>query len=257
MNRYLLVATVQDRIAALAVCLRSVRSFLPSWRIVVVTQGYSATESVSVPALSPAAAWVHLGERVGPHDAKLAGLSLIANEEGVAEYAVCSSDDDMEFTARTNLEPCVRKIAERGVGLVSAGWVKHENKLNSHPAPEEFVRQPIVYTGGGLVFGSRVARVVMAIAPGAYFCDNSEWSLAVYRAGYDNYRYRGSVTIHRICGAGGRRAWVKGGKKLIPDERYLKMKPAKVGGENAFHVGGSSDLTQLAHDEHNRNAGLL
>jgi hypothetical protein len=260
-NKYVLLATVKDRLHLMPTILGSVARWLPGWRVVIVTQAYAPEDTLAVQRLLANAVQLSLPDRVGPHTAKAAGLRAVqAHERAYGDpkrFVVCSVDDDMEFTARTKLDPAVQFCLHPATGFVSAGWVKHENQLAEKEAPDEFVKQPIVYTGGGLVFDQKMAELVLALPDGNYFCDNSEWSLAAYRAGFDNYRFRGSVSVHRICGKGGRRAWVALEKRPVPDPKYLAMKPARTGGPNAYHVGMSADLTAFAHAEHAANRSKL
>jgi hypothetical protein len=248
-NKYLLLATVQDRLPMMATCMTSIRKYLPDWKPLVVAQEYSPQDSAYVRSQLPKGEVIDHPERIGPHNAKLLGLQHIDRQGG--DYVVCSIDDDMEFLPQTRLEPAVAKALEPGVGFVSAGWVRHENLLAKHSAPEEFVKQPIVYTGGGMIFDRATAQIVLGIPEGAYFCDNSEWSLAAYVQGLENHRYRGSVTIHRICRSGGRRTWAELAIRPMPDPKYLRMRPGKNDWDpNNFKVGASEDLTPLAHANH-------
>jgi hypothetical protein len=248
--KYLLLATVKDRLPMALTLLASIKMLLPDWRLVIVAQEYDAADVAVLDAACVPHDLISLPTRIGPHSAKVAGLKHIAALEEGRGYIVCSIDDDMEFTARTSLEAAVRKAMQPGVGLVSAGWVKHEGALVTHETVEAFVTQPIVYTGGGLIFASRCVPLILGIDDANYYDDNTEWSLATYLAGLDNFRYRGSVTIHRICRTGGRRAWVKMQTRRIPDPEFLAMRASKVPGN--WNIGASADLTPLAKAMHQR-----
>lgn len=257
MNKYLLLATVQDRIPMLRDCIDSIHRFLPEWKLIIVAQEYTAADIATVQALAPAADLIILPERSGPHNAKIAGLKSISDRE-IENYIVCSIDDDMEFIPETNLNPCAMKALEPTVGFVEANWVKALSILPKRNIVDVFAPQPIVYTGGGLVFDRKIANLVLQIPEGAYFCDNSEWSLKAYLAGFTNLRYRGSQTLHKILSAGGRRAWVKLGDKKIPDPAYLPMREGKaLGKENNYLVGDSADLTPLARETHKKNKSFI
>jgi hypothetical protein len=235
-------------------CLRSIREFLPDWILVIVAQEYTETDRAFVESSNPDCTLIVLPERCGPHNAKLCGLRHINNLEH-SNYIVCSIDDDMEFISQTNFKPCIKKALEPAIGFVSAGWVKHETRLMKLKPVDQFIKQAIVYTGGGMIFDRVTAQTVLRIPEGAYFCDNTEWSLAVYLTGLSNYRYRGSMTIHRICSKGGRKSWVEMSKKQIPDPRFLHMKVGKlINNINNYHVGDSKSLTPEAHAIHNANA---
>lgn len=252
-QKYVLLATVKDRLPMMSTCMSSIRKYLSDWTPVVVAQEYSDKDASYVKSQLPNGVVIVLDKRCGPHNAKLVGLRYI-HGQGEDNFIVCSIDDDMEFIEQTNLQPCVDKVQEQETGFVSAGWVKHENHLGRWDLVSEFIKQPIVYTGGGMVFDRKTAEIVLRIPDGDYFCDNSEWSLAVYLQGFTNYRYRGSLTIHRICRTGGRKGWVGLGKKKVPDQRYLQIKQGKqTNSMNNFLVGSSSDLTEEAHSIHKEN----
>lgn len=252
MTTYFLLATVGDRFASAMNCLASLQRRYSDWPVVVVAQACTEFQIRMLRAFTfGRGTLLTLEERVGPHNAKLAGLRWMRARE---PYVVCSIDDDMELTEATHFAPCVQKCQEPGVGLVSAGWVPNEAQLANRPLKLQWVSQAIVYTGGGLFFSAASARLIESIPEGAYFCDNSEWSLKLYLAGYENFRFRGSLTIHRVQGKGGRRSWVEasGDQRQLPDPRYLPLKrgAASVKGPNNFLVGASEDLTLLAHQRH-------
>lgn len=244
MVKWLLLATVEDRADMARACLASIREHLPDWRVLVVAQGYDTASLVD-----------HFSDHgvlsattnVGMHTAKYAGLRWIAEGHACDNWAVCSIDDDMEFLDRTNLEPAVAKALEPGVGLVSAGWVNHPSKVDAHPTPDEFVRQSIVYTGGGLVLDGRTARLLLDRLPARanFRSDNVEWSLATYLAGLENYRYRGSVAVHRVCRTGGRKAWVESTDTQPSDPKWITFQPGRI--------GTSADVTPAAKRTHLEN----
>jgi hypothetical protein len=244
MVKWLLLATVEDRAGMASVCLASIREHLPDWRVLVVAQGYDTAQQVEhfsgLTVLSSSVS-------VGMHTAKYAGLKWIAQGHAYDNWTVCSIDDDMEFLGRTNLEPAVTKALEPGVGLVSAGWVNHPSRVDAHRTPEEFVHQPIVYTGGGLVFDGRTARLLLDHLPAraSFRSDNVEWSLATYLAGLANYRYRGSVAVHRVCRTGGRKAWVESTDTQPSDPKWITLQPGRI--------GTSADVTPAAKRTHLEN----
>ena len=240
------------------VLMPTLRKYLSEWQVIVVSQEYDIADGAFVQSNLPKAKILNFAQRLGPHNAKLKGLDLILDIEKDNEFVVCSIDDDMEFVEQTNFEQCLHKVLQNGTGLVSANWANHRNSLKNKKIKDEFVSQPIVYTGGGLLFSSKIAKIIAAIPEGDYFCDNSEWSLAVYLAGYTNYRYKGSLTIHRICSKGGRRAWVLLSDKKIPNEQFLKIKKGNLTNRiNNFLVGDSSDLTLAAKEMHKQNKKQL
>lgn len=247
MQKILLLATVADRLDMAITMLRSAQRFLPDWKVHVVAQELNPSQYTRLRAVLPAdAALTNLPLRIGPHRAKLHGLREMHLTVGSKPYVVCSVDDDMEFIAETNLEPAVARALQPGVGFVSAGWVNHENRVPGHAMVDKFVIQPIVYTGGGMIFSHTIAALLRDMPDEPYFSDNVEWSLRVYLAGYKNERYRGSLTIHRVCKKGGRRGWVELKARVLSDPRYIKITEGKVGGHNRYLIGTSADLTAEA-----------
>lgn len=248
MIKTLLLATVADRTDSCCTCLRTIRQFLPDWSLAVVAQGHSAAQIEKMKqAYGGEATWVSLDRRIGPHSAKVVGLNAVPDSD-----VFCSIDDDMEFLELTNLDPAAQKAIEPSVGFVSAGWMPHESRIRPSLIVQKYVSQPIVYTGGGLVFARKIAQLVAALPDLPYFCDNTEWSVAAYIAGYSNYRWRGSLAIHRVCGTGGRRAWIPLGHRALPSSRYVRLESAKGGGE-AYKIPTSGNLTDEAHALHVAN----
>ena len=151
MNRYLLLATVQDRLTMAGACLRSIREFLPDWILVIVAQEYTETDRAFIESSNPDCTLIVLPERCGPHNAKLCGLRHIDDLEH-SNYIVCSIDDDMEFISQTNLEPCIKKALEPAIGFVSAGWVNHETRLIKRKPVDQFIKQAIIIINLNLIY---------------------------------------------------------------------------------------------------------
>lgn len=246
-----LLATVSDRFEMAQTFLRTVREYRPDWPVFVVAQEYTAAQRhIGTGGVRAR----YIDQRLGMHAAKSLGLLWMMEHFRGQPYATCSVDDDMELIPQTKYDPIVEWCQRPGVGLVSAGWAPHETRASAWPLVDTFVKQPIVYTGGGLFFNHHVAALLLNRLPptAAFWSDNTEWSLATYLAGYENYRYRGSLTIHRVCRTGGRKAWIKAGTRQLPDPRYLTMRPEK-NRPGEYCIGASSDLTPLAHATHAAN----
>lgn len=238
-------------------CAATIREHLPSWNVVIATQEYTSVEDQRLRKALPDAMIVSMSRRVGMHSAKVAALRHVRRLAGNDPYVVCSIDDDMEFLRLTNLGPCVAKALDPMTGFVSAGWVAHPNHLARRKIRHTFVKQPIVYTAGGMVFDRKVADIIAALPDARYTDDNTEWSLAAYTAGLTNYRYLGSLAIHRICQRGGRRAWVYDSEVVPPDSNLIAVREGKpIGGKTEFLIGQSKDLTDKARAMHKTNAAL-
>jgi hypothetical protein len=235
-------------------CAATISRWLPDWNVCIVAQEYTGLERAMLKRSMPNAETVFLPARVGMHNAKIIGLSRIEQASGGSHYVACSIDDDMEFIEQTNLEPCVTRALDPSAGLIAANWAPHENLLSRRPIQDKFIAQPIVYTGGGMLFSRHTAGVLLEIPMARYFSDNSVWSLATYVAGLTNYRYLGSLAIHRICQKGGRRAWVASSDIALPDSSLITIRRGKeIDGRTQYLIGTSDDLTDKAHQMHRDN----
>jgi hypothetical protein len=119
----------------------------------------------------------------------------------------------------------------------------------SRALKNDFVRQRIVYTGGGMVLSPHARKIIKELPDVSYWSDNTEWSLACYLAGLRSYRYRGSESIHRICGSGGRKSWVKQSEVVMPNPKYVTVRPSNKAGELGC-IPVDADLTAEARTAH-------
>ena len=259
MNKYILLATVGDRANEVERFITTANQFFPDWPIVFVGQAYAEAEAMRLGSMCAAGCMMlTLPQRIGTHRAKQIGVKRILsnmNVGGAKNFIICSVDDDMEFIPETNFDKCIAKAQEPGVGFVSAGWVQSRSRLDKRKPVDEFIKQPIVYTGGGLVFDRKMAQLVSEMPALDYFSDNVEWSLASYLAGYENYRYRGSLTVHKGCAKGGRRKYMETGQRVLSDPEYLTTYAGseKLKRANNYLIGGSEDLTEKAKRVHMAN----
>ena len=267
MKKYILIATTNDRWEMLIECLTSIEKYLKDWRVVVVSQGYSEQQiSVLNTMLTfTQSVNINMPENAGMHNAKMVGLEYINNankyddirgRDCIKKYIVMSSDDDMVFTSRTKLKKSLEFVDKDNVGFVSLGWVRHKNQLHTYKLVDEFVKQKIVYTGGGMLFQDDIAQLLLAEPKGNYISDNALWSIISYSNGYDNYRYRGSCTIHNICRTGGRKAWVKDADiKIKGREELLEYKESKLQKNNKYDylIPDSACVKEIADRKHIKN----
>lgn len=241
----LVIITTGDRPAMLTAALRSLHAagIAREWRVSLVWQGGRDT-----PCLGAQHDVIMLPEAVGPHMARAAALDAWDAE------IWCWWDDDMAaITGETLYGPAVARAIEPGVGLVSTGWRPSDSPgwARQRPRVDVWVRQSIVYTGGGLICSDEVAREIdRALPRGRLWCDNTEWSLACYLGGRQNWRWRGSVAIHRIGRRGGRRAWLATHPELsMPDPRWVRVRPSGRPGEHGC-IPLDRDLTRAARQRH-------
>lgn len=171
----------------------------------------------------------------------------------------CNADDDMEWTSYTNLEPMVEMLQDPETGMISGNWARTESLMPKkiEKLQHKFVRQPIVFTGGGMLFkGEHVRLLLHNIQP--WFADDFHMSLTTYLCGYDNYRYLGSLALHRIQTKGGLLTIFQTDNTLVhPDPKYVRMRPCapmfKEAPNNNYFYPMSSDLTEAAHALHIMN----
>jgi hypothetical protein len=255
MNKYIIIATTGDRVEMLTTMIRSINKYCTDWTLVLVMQGYKYTAAEYIKSIIKVNHRIlEMPVRIGMHNAKMCALKYIHEEND--EYIVCSADDDMEFTFLTDFTNPIQKLAEKEVGMISLGWVQHENALPKYNMTDEYIKQIIVYTGGGLLFNEKIGKILLDIPQEMYMCDNSLWSVIVYAKGYTNYRYRGTCTIHRICRNGGRRNWLEGSEKSLGPTDLLEFEVSeRKGGRkyNRYKIPQDKNITQHARNEHVRN----
>ena len=101
-----------------------------------------------------------------------------------------------------------------------------------------------------------VADIIKQIHRQQYLFDNPLWSIYSYVNGYDNYRYMGSAAVHEICTKGGRRKWINesNSHKALPPPEWLNVRrgKGKAGGFDEYLICDSSDVTDAAHEMHER-----
>lgn len=243
--KFLVLACVDNRKELLHDCLCSL-SHLDGWRLMLVGQEFSDERKVEIANLVPSGSMlIWCDEKIGMHNAKRIALQEI--DSIASDYVVASIDDDMKFLPITNFDAMAELARRKGVGIVSGNWVRSEKMLMSKKIKPEIVKQHIVYTAGGMIFDSVIARKIIELGKKDYWCDNTEWSLASYLNGYQNMRYLGSLAIHRILSSGGRKSWVSSSNIKLPDPEYISLKRDAKGG---YHIPSGSELTSYAKSVH-------
>jgi hypothetical protein len=174
-------------------------------------------------------------------------------------------DDDMEvIPAHTNYAKAITQSRTFGVGVISCAWAKSEALLAKalEGMEDPWIKQPIVNMAGGQVYGQHVV-TEMAKRIEAYQFDDVQAALRAYVAGYDNWRYRGSVIYHRIMKPGGLKEAFAQVSHAPNDPEYMRMEESKpVAGrekvpENNRLMPSTSNLTPLAHTHHNQARAAL
>ena len=151
------------------------------------------------------------------------------------ERIIIIVDDDMIFTSETDFFNSVELAKEQKVGMVSNGW--KFSLSTKRGVKDEFVKRKLVFTGGGLVLSIPAQKVISLMPKERYWSDNVAWSIECTKAGLQNYYYRGSIAVHKVCQNGGRKTLLqetdfihhpsikinigKSGQILIPTEKYI------------------------------------
>lgn len=169
-------------------------------------------------------------------------------------------DDDMEILPTVDYDAMAAKVLEPGVGVVSGNWVKSEGHLHRAVYRPEFIEQPIVNMAGGMAYSQEMAKVILAAPNLPYlFCD-VQLALEAYVSGRVNYRYRGSLIIHRIMSKGGLKTSYAQRNFELPPSHLMMVKPCTEvykGTNNNWYMPDSKNLTDDAHRLHRQRRAVL
>lgn len=252
MIKTFLIASTGDRLEGLITLLNSLNGhFLKGWKACVICQAYSLEDQPTViDAVGNNGTVFFLPELVGAHSAKVYGLTHVHSD------VWCSLDDDMYAIDKTNYDPVAKILDDnRYIGFVSCNWARTPELALKKEPDDCLVKQKLTFTGGGMLFRDDVAEIIRHIPNEQYEFDDCLWAMYAYVAGYINYRYFGSVAIHRICTKGGRRTWIKmHDDRVLPPPELLRVRRGKdAKGYNQYLICTDSDLTELSHQKHREN----
>jgi hypothetical protein len=174
-------------------------------------------------------------------------------------------DDDMMLIPATDYAPMIAKAQEPGVGFVNCRHCRYEAQVAATlPRLSPAFRQvPLAWTNGGLAYTREVGRIVAALPRKHYICDNTEWSLALYTRGYQNWAYDGSLAVHTFAAKGGRRRTMKVVAMDVPDSAMVNTFISALRGrpgdrktmhttilQNNIETDIENPFTDLAHRLH-------
>jgi hypothetical protein len=170
------------------------------------------------------------------------------------------ADDDMELIpGLTDWRPAIDRVAEdESVGVVSCNFARHPSMLDRSWPPRDplWIKTPITYMSGGMVYGRRVVDALRDQKDTPWMFDDVAVSLAAYVGGYDNWKYRGSLCVHRTVSAGGNRVTFAERDLPKPDPALLTVRPCpstiykgNAAGNNVY-MPENRDLTAEAHRLH-------
>ena len=252
MRKTFIIASTGDRVDGLSSLIISLTPFLNEWKLFVICQCYSEEDAMTVKKLVRGnGKVVFLSEMIGPHSAKMIALNNAESD------VWCSLDDDMVALPETDYNKIADILAERkDIGFISGNWARTAKQASTKAIDNALIKQKLVYTGGGLLFRDDVAEIIRNIPNEKYLFDDCLWSMYAYINGYDNYRYTGSIAIHKICTVGGRKTWLKKQRngRVLPPSEYLVARPCND--LDGYYICIDSDLTETAKQLHDKNREL-
>lgn len=245
------MVTVSDRLPMLNNFLQSLRDHQPGLPIHIHMQDYAGVVGQMVLPKGLDVTLQVTDTPIGCHAARVMALQHI-DSLGIRAKHYVNVDDDVTLMPTTHWGPAIAKTDEPGVGFVLTNWVRHPNlyTLAVGKMREEFIKQVFVYNGGGMAYTDEVADLMRALDPVPARYDDI-WPLTAYLNGYQNYRYRGSLSVHQIMVKGGMQQYMATEPRPLLCERwvnYRRQPGAAIGREVAIPM--DSDLKQAARDVH-------
>lgn len=229
-------------------------------RVVVLIQPMDAPYPAPADAEGPEV-WVQ-ADQMFPSVARNTAVRF--TEENFHPKLVLVTDDDVMPIIETVVEPLVELALKPDTGTVAI-----TRKSGTAAVADEDVLEPLPYIGGGYLIEPK-----KFLAVGGFpndMGDEKGFGLALYLAGYRNYRSRRSLAIHEQnrAGNGGYRELVRqaaaGEKVDIPDwdsnfgrnHPFLRteLSPLAYGGVKApgWTTGARYTLTEAAKRQHEAN----
>ena len=187
--------------------------------------------------------------KLGCHGARV----QLLNEINIEDYDIfINLDDDMELTEFTNYDGAIKKALEPATGFVLTNWARSEKILLNKVSKmsNTFIKQAMVYQGGGMVYSTKIAKLMKEL-PVQHAEFDDLWSITTFVNGYDNYRYLGSLAIHRICTKGGMNTYMRETKRPLLSSKYINYRKAKNGRDTLIPC--DSDINDYAKKLHKDN----
>jgi hypothetical protein len=247
MTSSVVMVTVSERLASLNNFLESMAKYQPQHDVILHMQGEDVRDQIKWPA-GIEYTTMYTEERLGCHAARVRLLNTLG--DGYDSYV--NVDDDVELLPETNWEAAIEKAHEPGVGFVLTGWARHQNALVKARSiiREEFLPQVFVYQGGGMAYTADLAELMKTLpdTPARY---DDIWPLTSYLTGHKNYRYRGSLALHRTLQRGGMQSYMRAEPRPLLCTQWVNYRflpSQKVGDDYAIPM--DSDLKPIARQVH-------
>lgn len=257
MRKTLVIISISDRVTELNNLIESIIRFpkFSDYHINLLFQDNKGNES-EIKYKDRFEKIILSNELLGCHGARVMLLRSIPDCYDI----YVNLDDDMLLTQYTDYSKSIDKALEKGTGFVLTNWAKTEALMIKKvlKMKDAFVKQVLVYQGGGMVYSNKIARLMRNLEPIKCTFD-TEWSLTSYLNGYTNYRYLGSLAVHMVCGVGGMNDFMANNPAVKTLEAYVNYRLAKrqKGNGKDLLIPLDSDLKPLARFTHNQNKNKL
>jgi hypothetical protein len=223
------------------------------WSIVVQTQCYS-NEDINLIKQVDIENKMTIeisNERIAPYIGKVNLLKKYYSD------IYCTMDDDCNFLSETKIDNAINFCLKKDVGIISCNWIRFntEKMMSKKTIEHKFIKQKIVFTGGGMLFKREVANKIVSYKIDKWLFDDVQFSINSYINGYENYRYLGSITEHNIVTKGGIKTLYNETQMKLNDKRLIKLETAKNSYkfENSYYMPRDSNLTDIANKLHIQN----
>lgn len=187
--------------------------------------------------------------KLGCHGARV----QLLNDIDVNNYDVfINLDDDMVLTEYTDYDKAIEKALEPATGFVLTNWARSEKILlnKALKMSDTFIKQVMVYQGGGMVYSTKIAKLMKDL-PIQHAEFDDLWCITSYINGYENYRFLGSLAIHRICTKGGMNTYMRETKRPLLSSKYINYRKAKNGRDTLIPC--DADINDYAKELHKKN----
>ena len=165
-------------------------------------------------------------------------------------------DDDMELCEHTNYDKAIERASWKSTGLISTNWARTKKQLEikAGKLKDVFVKQNLVYPGGGMVYREEIAKLMRALPSIPQTFDHA-WALTAYINGYINYRYLGSVALHCSLSKGGMNTYLTENPVALMMEQYINFRRTikQSGNGHDVCIPLDPDLRPEAHFAHKMN----
>lgn len=221
----------------------------PDWHLHACLQGYTQP----VPGLDSC---LMFDEPLGIYMARYTILKAVHSD------IYCQLDDDMQIIPQTkfNHPALIEKLMQCDTGCISCNYIRALTPALIARARTDpvFLPKIIMSISGGLLFNSTVAPLFLDIPPKMYSSDDEViWGLMTYVNGYTNYRFTGSLLVHKLGQPGAHKTQFSTISIERPDSRLLTVRNGnpnrKIPPDNNYLFPIDADVTPYARELHARN----